>query len=275
MCELLAACRNDNKFGKYKGNSIALKRIPNEHCEQNVVAFQRFCEYNIIKKNLRRKEAAERMSNMEYNELRKLHLVSEEDLRALERTRMELKQREIELKRREEIVEQEEQFALFRAKALNRWEACLTEREKQDRGQAIAHLAEIHDGADAVYTQVREAVQAIRELAKPLVAAQNVCTGSFFVPGMKELCKISEEMRQSAEKEKNPVIAYYANAVDNALSQLGCTPIVPALNRPFDRYQAVPLDAGQRGNIVAKVCEIGWKFDDTVLKKAVVMVKEN
>ncbi len=212
---------------------------------------------------------------MEYNELRKLHLVSEEDLRALEQTRLELRRREVELKRREELLEQEEQFALFRSKALNQWEAGLTEREKQDRSQAIAHLAEIHDGADAVYNQVRDAVQAIRSLAKPLVEAQNICTGSFFVPGMKELCKISGEMHQSAAKNSNSVLAYYANVLDNALSQLGCTPIVPALNRPIDPYQAVPLDAGQRGNIVARVCEIGWKFDDTVLKKAVVTVKEN
>lgn len=212
---------------------------------------------------------------MEYNELRKLRLVTEEDLRALERTRMELKQKEIKLKKREEILEKEEKLAYFRTKALNQWETCLAEREKQDRGQAIAHLAEIHDEADAVYSQVQQAVQAIRALARPLVEVQSVCTGSFFVPGMKELCKISGEMHQCAAKNQNPELAYYANALDNALSQLGCTPIVPALNQPIDRYQAVPLDAGQRGNLVARVCEIGWKFDDTVLKKAVVMVKEN
>ncbi len=219
---------------------------------------------------------------MEYNNIYRFHLVPEDRHQELEHMRMELKRRELELKRREESLEQREQFVSVRAKTLDQWETCLTERrtcleerEKQDRSQAIAQLTDIHDGADAVYEQIQNAVQAIRGLGRSLVAAQNVCTGNFFIPGMKQLCKISVEMHRSAAKNQDPVIAYYANEVDYALRQLGCTPIVPAVDCPIDRFQAVPLDAGQRGNIVAQVREIGWKFDDTVLKKAVVSVKEN
>jgi DNA-binding transcriptional MerR regulator len=181
-------------------------------------------------------------------------------------------------------LEEEERDVAVRTNALNQWEAqlkekmaelekreaALAERENEGRQQAIAQLAAIDETAGGINQQIQAAVLAIRGLVEPLKEVRDTCTGSFSVPGLRELCRVAGEMHRAEDDS----IRYYADEIDGVLAHLGCTKIMPRQNQRMNLSEMVPLDAEQRGTFVDQVCEAGWKLNETVLKKAIVTVKE-
>ena len=179
----------------------------------------------------------------------------------------QLQQQEQEMTRRQADLDQKARMLCLRQEQLEALEASLDRRTaaQQDRRDALAAMQDIRSAV----LEMQKAVQRVEPAFSNLTEQVK---GGFAAEGLRGLIQCSRSLRQLGSEEGK----YYAGEIERILTEdFGCEKIWPAAGEAVDLRTMTKLDAAAPGNRVQAVVYGGWRMEETVLEKAVVLpVKE-
>lgn len=181
-----------------------------------------------------------------------------------EQARLEqLQQQTGEITRRQEDVEQKAKMLCLREEQLTAWETSLEQEMavRRDRSAALSSMQEIQSAMMEVQRLIRQVGPAFGNLTDRV-------NGGFVAGGVRNLIRCSRSLRQLGTDEAK----YYAEELERILTgDFGCEKIWPAAGAAIDPLTMAKLDASAPGNAVQAVVYSGWRMEETILEKAVVL----
>lgn len=181
-----------------------------------------------------------------------------------EQARLEqLQQQTGEIARRQEDVEQKAKMLCLREEQLTAWETSLEQEMavRRDRSAALSSMQEIQSA-------MMEVQRLIRQVGPSFGNLTDRVNGGFVAGGVRNLIRCSRSLRQLGTDEAK----YYAEELERILTgDFGCEKIWPAAGAAIDPLTMAKLDASAPGNAVQAVVYSGWRMEETILEKAVVL----
>ena len=179
----------------------------------------------------------------------------------------QLQQQEQEMTRRQADLDQKARMLCLRQEQLEALEASLNRQTaaQQDRRDALAAMQDIRSAVLEMQKAVQKVEPAFSDLTEQV-------KGGFAAEGLRGFIQCSRSLRQLGSEEGK----YYAGEIERILTEdFGCEKIWPAAGEAVDLRTMTKLDAAAPGNRVQAVVYGGWRMEETVLEKAVVLpVKE-
>lgn len=187
----------------------------------------------------------------------------EQQLQAGQAQLEQMQQQTGEIARQQEDVEQKAKMLCLREEQLTAWEASLEQEMavRRDRSAALASMQEIQSAMMEMQRLIRQVGPAFGNLTERV-------NGGFVAGGVRNLIRCSRSLRQLGTDEAR----YYAEELERILAgDFGCEKIWPAAGDAIDPLTMAKLDASAPGNAVQAVVYGGWRMEETILEKAVVL----
>ena len=131
--------------------------------------------------------------------------------------------------------------------------------------QLLAHMECITSAQRQIHTE-------LELLRRETAALEESVRRNTMYPGMVMLCELWSVMKCSGTPEN----LEYADTLFQAMTAMGAEPIYPRDGESYDPSKHRKLIGQQRGTTISTCadCDIGWKFGNQILRKAIVQLFE-
>lgn len=175
----------------------------------------------------------------------------------------QLQQQEQEMARRQADLDQKARMLCLRQEQLEALEASLNGQAaaRQNRQDALAVMGDIRSAMLEIQKAVRTVGPAFGDLTERV-------NGGFVAEGVRDLIRCSRSLRQLGGEEGK----YYIGEIERILTEdFGCEKIWPAAGEAIDLLTMTKLNIAAPGDRVQAVVYGGWRMEETVLEKAVIL----